>query len=274
MPRNAIHPILLTSIPKAGTHLLASILDSFGLHRKRIFLARNLRNNPINNLFWKSSQECLVGLGQPQPIKIQTLQLLLKLTQNGAYRMGHLPYQNKIVQLLHQMEFKILFAFRDPRDIVVSQVYYYLDHPKHYLHPYYKSITSKEERLSMAIKGIFQDGRWITFGVAKKLQLAFGWMTEPHVLPIRFEEIIGHRGGGQSINQENEINRLANFLGMDIYPKRSKDIGNQVFGRGVTFRRGQIGEWKKHFTPYLIELFKIEAGDSLINFGYESNLNW
>jgi hypothetical protein len=44
--------------------------------------------------------------------------------------------------------------------------------------------------------------------------------------------------------------------------------------RSPTFRSGKTGEWKKHFTPEHMKLFKDVAGDLLIRLGYEKDNDW
>lgn len=42
----------------------------------------------------------------------------------------------------------------------------------------------------------------------------------------------------------------------------------------MTFRKGQTGGWKKHFTSDQKKLFKKVAGQLLIDLGYEKDFNW
>ena len=41
-----------------------------------------------------------------------------------------------------------------------------------------------------------------------------------------------------------------------------------------TFRKGQPGNWREHFTPANKALFKEQAGDLLIHLGYEQDNSW
>lgn len=42
----------------------------------------------------------------------------------------------------------------------------------------------------------------------------------------------------------------------------------------MTFRKGQIGSWKTHFTDEHKRIFKAISGDLLTETGYESDANW
>jgi hypothetical protein len=41
-----------------------------------------------------------------------------------------------------------------------------------------------------------------------------------------------------------------------------------------TFRKGQPGEWRQHFTPANIASFKQVTGDLLQRLGYETSAQW
>ena len=40
------------------------------------------------------------------------------------------------------------------------------------------------------------------------------------------------------------------------------------------FRKGEAGDWRRYFTPNTTRWFHEEAGNALIQFGYESTPNW
>jgi len=268
------HRILINSIPKAGTHLVSTLLNNLGFYYKRPVLERGLKNHPLNLLYFKLSQTCLIGLGQPQKVKLQTIKYLLKNTRRGTFKLGHIPYQPEIVELLSQLHYKIIIVIRDPRDIVVSQIHYYLDHPKHYLHSYYRNKNSIKEQIILAITGIQGDEDWITYGITKKFHLISNWMKEPEVLTVRFENLIGPQGGGISVLQKDWISKIADFLEIPMNPFTASEVGSRLFGKGITFRSGQIGSWKYYFDTDLKKIFNEEAGKLLVQLGYEQDLTW
>ena len=71
-----------------------------------------------------------------------------------------------------------------------------------------------------------------------------------------------------------EIMNIARHIGIPVNRKRALEIANQLFGGTATFRKGQIGAWKKEFTQEQKELFKEHAGQLLIDLGYEKDYNW
>ncbi|WP_347550652.1 hypothetical protein ABFG93_03385 [Pseudalkalibacillus hwajinpoensis] len=51
-------------------------------------------------------------------------------------------------------------------------------------------------------------------------------------------------------------------------------LANIDTGKSFTFRSGQIGSWKKEFDEEVIQLFKKNANEFLIEMGYESDECW
>ena len=99
------------------------------------------------------------------------------------------------------------------------------------------------------------------------------WKDHPAIYTTTFEKIVGPRGGGTEIEQLQEIKNIAHHLGLFIDNEEAKKIAGQLFGSSDTFREGQIGSHKKHFTSRQKKLFKEIAGTLLIQLGYEQNLD-
>jgi hypothetical protein len=82
------------------------------------------------------------------------------------------------------------FIYRDPRDMLVSQVFFATDmHEEHGMHAYYKSLPDFGERLKVAITGIDRDGLKMV-SVRQRYEGVFQWLEQPGVMCIRFEDLI------------------------------------------------------------------------------------
>jgi hypothetical protein len=99
-----------------------------------------------------------------------------------------------------------------------------------------------------------------------------GWLDHAAVCVVRFEDLIGERGGGDVERQIAAIQRIADHLDLDLSKERCRGIADRVFStRTPTFRRGGSGGWKKHFKPVHLEAFAEQAGDLLERYGYASH---
>ena len=128
------------SKPKSGSHLLLQILNGFtqimpyaytvaepvrtinpdGRRREPSEVAADLRKQPRHAIGWgyiEASPENLAVIAKPERVNY--------------------------------------FIYRDPRDMLVSQVFFATEmHEEHGMHEYYKSLPNFGERLKVAIAGI------------------------------------------------------------------------------------------------------------------------
>jgi hypothetical protein len=168
----------------------------------------------------------------------------------------------------------MLTVFRDPRDTIVSHIFYAVEmNPRHAMHPYYtQELHSMEERINAAITGVDRPESTLT-AIAEKYQAYLPWLDQKEVLSLRFEDLI--------LNREMSLNQILDFLGRRGFsPKVSRDqaVANLVEAiqpkKSGTFRKGQPGNWREYFTPANIALFKERTGDLLIRLGYEKSQDW
>jgi hypothetical protein len=101
------------------------------------------------------------------------------------------------------------------------------------------------------------------------------WMNYPYGFTIRFEDLIGSKGGGDDAKQIATVKAIAKHISVELSEERAQEIATNLFGiTKNTFRKGQIGAWKEEFTPEHKKLFKQYGGELLIKLGYEKDLNW
>lgn len=243
---------LMISIPKCGTYLLMNALD---------FLM------DVNCQDWPKDQ---FTLDQDEIDHMST-----------PLFAGHILYNEKNKELIKKNHFTLFFIIRDPRDQCVSMMYWVRKHPMSmhivkdmdndtllttlitdHLAIYPEAVKSKYSELN--------SGRTIT----DFYNLFLPWMTHENICTIRFESLIGKRGSGSDSHQMTEINRILNHLDITKNPAFLKPIGHYLFGHSMTFRKGQIGSWKTHFTEHHKKLFKKIGGQLLIDLNYESGLDW
>jgi hypothetical protein len=257
-PRND-YPILLgISFPKSGTHLLDQILLGFSKvapfsTRLHSFYAEYEGESGIK----RAPGQALAWLDSLRPRDIAS---------------AHLFARPDILARVCSPAFVPYFIFRDPRDVVVSHVFYVTDmEARHVHHAYYQSLPDFDSRLKASILG--RPDVDIEFpNIAERFAPYLGWLNRPEVLSIHFEDLIEDRGAALNRILEHfskrvalpvPANRILEALETSINPKKSP-----------TFRSGKTGEWKKYFTAEHKKIFKDAAGDLLIKLGYEKNNDW
>lgn len=246
--------VLINSLPKSGTFLLRRLLSLLPDFAPR----------------WSYH-----GLVAETPNLIQKVKNIRK----GQYVSGHLYWSQNLVSALSSADVLTLFIIRDLRDVSVSLANYLTyKNKKHRLHPYFNTLKSDEERLMAAIVGIepslLGDGKREESMGEHAMSFA-PWVDEKLCLAIRFEELIGSAGGGNDQTQLETVRLILKHLGVQLSEEKMIEVSNQIFFKSsTTFRKGQIGDWKNHFTDAHKQAFKEVAGDALIKLGYETGYDW
>ena len=274
-PKNGWPILLGVSFPKSGTHLLDQILLGFS------------RVAPFSRRLHSFYAEYEGESGRKRSHE-QALHWLDSLS-SGDIASAHLFARSEVVQRMASSEFVPYFIYRDPRDVAVSHVFYVTEmEQNHVHHAYYQSLPDFEARLKVSILGrpdpstparTAEPGRagsgQVQFDfpdIAGRFAPYIGWLDQPKVMKIHFEDLIHDRAGTLKniidhflarVPLQVERGRLLESLETAINPSKSP-----------TFRSGKTGEWKKHFTDEHKKIFKDVAGDLLIRLGYEKDNNW
>lgn len=252
-------PILLgISFPKSGTHLLDQILLGFSnvapfAKRVHSFYAEYEGESGRK----RTPEQALAWLDSLRPRDVAS---------------AHLFARPEAIARVCSPKFISYFIFRDPRDVVVSHVFYVTDmEARHVHHDYYQSLPDFDARLSVSILGR-PDSDAEFPDIAKRFAPYLDWINQPEVLTIHFEDLIHDRAATLTRIMDHLLDRfplsatrqlILDSLETSINPKKSP-----------TFRSGKTGEWKKHFTDEHKKIFKDVAGDLLVKLGYEKNNDW
>ena len=164
------------------------------------------------------------------------------------------------------------FVFRDPRDVVVSHVFYVTEMElRHVHHAYYQSLPDFDSRLTVSILGRPDAG--VEFpNIADRFAPYLDWLNHPEVLTIHFEDLINDRVQALTRIMDHFLARVPLQSPRQLILDSLESAINPT--KSPTFRSGKTGEWKKHFTDEHKKIFKESAGDLLIRLGYEKNNKW
>ena len=260
--------ILVNSIPKAGTHLLTNVLQEFP---KVMLTGLHIRMSQVHRPIVPRVTEADFQL-DPEAFRRRLLSV-----HSGQVATAHLPWRPEIEPILQEIQIRSIFLIRDPRDIVVSQIYYRLGLRRHRLHHRMKSdFHSDAERLMACITGMppHKGGDQIP-GIGERIAQRMGWTHAPNCHVTRFEDLVGARGGGDPSAQRREIKALAAHFGRPLTDEAVERLIHRLaLCKSFTFRRGLIGDWQNHFTEEHNAAFKEHAGRFLIELGYETGFDW
>lgn len=166
-------------------------------------------------------------------------------------------------------EYIPIINIRDLRDVLVSEVFFHWDQLEQEIGP-----STFEEKLLFLISLGENTTNQIIFNIYKYAKIATDWLEDPTALFIRFEELVGERGGGDNQKQNLTLRRLAAALQIDLSEKELKKLTSKLFGDksgppiSFTFREGKIGSWRTYFTPKVEQAFIEHIGSFQQALGY------
>jgi hypothetical protein len=252
-------PIVLgNAMPKSGSHLIIQVLQ--GLTRLGPFV--NPGFPPVNRAEDNRKLTDAAVLAN------------IRRMRPGDIGYGYISAVEPFISALTAPRRATLFVYRDPRDMIVSHVFYATQmHPDHWMRRYYtEKLHSMEERINAAIEGVQEPGSELT-PIRRRYEGYLGWLDQPEVLSLRFEDLI--------LERPATLERLLDYLkGRGFTLRMPRDRAIQILESVIapkksgTYRKGQPGNWREHFTEANTALFKEKAGDVLIRLGYEQGSEW
>jgi hypothetical protein len=91
-------------------------------------------------------------------------------------------------------------------------------------------------------------------GIQKIFKRAEGWYLQEFVQVVRFEDLIGPKGGGDPAKQDWIISELLDYLDLNRTPSQVEELKDDLFGGTHTFRAGKIDQWRQDMPSDLYRL--------------------
>ncbi|NEQ11468.1 MAG: sulfotransferase domain-containing protein [Moorea sp. SIO4E2] len=269
--------VLINSLPKSGTHLLAKAIEIFG-YQEHFTNGDNLKDDSDleTPIFFnyrevkkalqkeKSSQkteapnkQISVGALTPLYVDKSVFRHWLEVMSEGRYILGHIPQTPVLSEVLADLDYHHVFIIREPRSVVASSLPFILDTgkmpAKHFLENDFKQM-SVEQRLDFILEGGYAPQAGVEIkSFAEVYRSMLAWRNEQNCLFLRFEDLVGEKGGGSLEQQIKVIKSIASHLGFPFdenIAAKSKEIYNPS---SRTFRTGKIDGWKSSLDGKLVE---------------------
>jgi len=197
--------VFVNSIPKAGTHLLSSIIEEIpGFMNSRVHLnIEHVSQKRTGNL--KLSNFVL---------NTHKLGIILDRINGGQFVTAHLPWSEQLELVLKERNFKIISLSRNSEAILISRLHYIIGLKRHHLH---HQLTQEFKSFNEQLRALRLGFPPSTLGPGTEsfnyiLERFEGWKNRPGVLNLSFEELVGEKGGGDQKARFDAIERILTFL--------------------------------------------------------------
>lgn len=250
------HPLLFVAgLPKSGTTWMERMLSSYPGYREMMI---------PEAIEYEVEHRGSHDFDLPGNLfdRLEETLAVLKLHVHGS---------SHNARVLREAEVPYLIMYRDLRDVAVSHVFYVQRTPWHPEHPDYKGLSIEE--------GLHHFGETLLPDFVEWIRSWRANRDPENSLVVRYEDLLADttatfRNVARLFDLPDDPDTIQHIVDEHRFEtlsggrSRGEDEDNSFFRKGVS------GDWRNHFTPDLKRLYKEEAGHALIDFGYETDLDW
>ncbi len=164
----------------------------------------------------------------------------------------------------------VILNYRDPRDALVSLINFVEGKtPKGYGNFYERRVfnailrgkSTMAEKIDYALRDPY-------FLARTEFEKAIWLLHHPGVCKVRYEDLVGPRGGGTRETQVAAVHRVLEHVGAT--DKDAEAVADRIYSTDAwSFHRGRTGSWREAFSAENLTLFKERYGEVLEQYGYE-----
>ena len=231
-------PLFVVSIPKAGTHLVYELAQALG-YAPGVVLPDFPKPQTWYCVEYNNSHTV------PRDFFVDTV-------RRAPFGNRHHPISRS----------PVLFGYRHPLDILVSEAHYYHREGNTAFAGYLDGLDfgGRVQRL--------MDDEWLLGSLRQRVGSFLPWLSFPNVIPASFEELVGAAGGGSAAAQHHLIWSILLKLQVDGCVA---EVATRLYKRdSPTFREGKIGVWRSQLSPALRKQLVERCGDIVTAFGYST----
>lgn len=247
--------VFINSVPKAGTHLLTAELDRFPeLQNSRLHLEVSKIKVPDRR----------TPAGYPV-IDLAKVARATSHVRKSQFFSAHLYWTQELEHLVSADGTAMIFMVRDPRDVLLSRLHYVVGLRRHWMHDYLTTqFDNPTDRLRALIRG--NPAAPFVLPLRATLESYLPWTQSPNVLTVRFEDLVGVRGGGSAEAKLAALRAIASHCG--LAPSHLQELATSSSGATATLRKGQIGGWRDEMPAEILREIARDCDDLLEAYGY------
>jgi hypothetical protein len=242
----APHAVCLITQPKAGTYLVAKLLVKLGLVNTEVH---------VDRLGFSDYRHKSIVEMQADYLKFTThipIEVSAGLTATGQFIVGHLEYEPHSIAATRHL--RRILLIRNARDCLVSCMRFFEIPGRAETKPkIWMTMSEGPDRLQAFLDQWGAD-------LIPYMRGVLGWMKEPDVLVVRFEELMGDMGPGI---QRRTLEAIAQQVGVSTSQDLVSLFARDVVGKPTKTYSGARSETRRYWDEQVEMRFVRLGGDAL-----------
>lgn len=251
--------LFINSLPKSGTNLAQKCVELAGINYSGRSLAASSgigRFGIVKHMLrWPHANEVPLIVGLEVPVAVSPGWTQAYLHNANGYVTGHAAHSKHINEILNIENYSTIQVIRNPGAVLASWASYIVE-PGYYWPKARKFLLNKsfEDRVRFLLYGgTIGSIRQYYRGIKELILNIQGWFDEYNVLVVRYEDLVGSRGGGSDIDQYHTVEKILKHIDRENNGRSIRSITSQLYGGTHTFRKGTIDGWKDKINEGLLE---------------------
>jgi len=281
IPCHQPREFVIFTMPKTGTHLLRPFLENLTNkisvawwtdkvdHSKSYLYDKNM----VNLLLLIPNSVQGYWLQTPMP-NYSFTSIMNTVKEADDFLVSHVAFSSEMEKIMQERNCVVFFILRDPRDWVISVIH----HPNKSGVDIFGSVNDNPDFQSLDMDDKIDyiiRGTKSYYSASEVFQRFLPWLESPVCCPLRFEALIGPRGGACSEKEHlTELRKITHALQLDISDEKLLEIFDEASAEKINLVKGKAGTWKEYFNDDHKDIFKDKFGDLLFKLRYESDDNW
>jgi Sulfotransferase domain len=238
--------VIINSVPKSGTYMLTKLIGALGCF-------------PTQKELHLNDPHCSVGTRANGRLRVHRIPSPrnMDMLKSGHSCPAHLTWSSAAEQKLTSENIRMLFIYRDPRDIVISYAKFAM------YSEIYRHETPGHNAYYNVLKALENDQRRTEDVIINKLPIFqffenAPWLYSTACLPVQFEAIYSDIMLLERGEIGHTLRRILVYLGMVTLPCTPEEFFAAVHNKSKTAMggRGKVGVWRSFYDERLHKVAK------------------